>query len=393
MLLQHVSLTPTLLKFLPYKVPMPFWLGVEIFFVISGYVIVTSLARDRFEPLSFFCKRVFRLSPAILVFIGLCAAVNAVLAAMPISPDMNKLFVLPWADFRRQSVATLFGYITFKSQVGYSYGAMWSLAVEDQFYAALAVTCLTLAVVARRHAARVAPAAVFGLAFALYAAILYLRADTLFSGHQLERLPARWKYLVTWKFDFLALGILMAFADRWFRDRVRAFAEARGQFLAPILLLAPLGFTALSGDPFKHEKHLVGLGLPVAGLCFGLLVLIAAHNRAFPPARGWLYRLGTYLGDRSYTIYLLHFPMMAVAWGIIFRSFPEWGFSSATRFGFLQVGLMLGVMLPIVELIYRGVEQPLTRLGRRLSKRLRINPPEEDAAAPDVLPMPTRKAA
>ena len=74
-LIQHLSFLAKATTFFPYKPGFSGQLGVEIFFVISGFVIVNALRRDRFEPLSFFVKRIFRLIPAILCFLLLSAGI------------------------------------------------------------------------------------------------------------------------------------------------------------------------------------------------------------------------------------------------------------------------------------------------------------------------------
>ncbi len=59
---------------------MPFFLGVEIFFVISGYLVTLSLSKDEFHGPHFFVKRVFRLMPAVLVFLVFTLALNVFIA-------------------------------------------------------------------------------------------------------------------------------------------------------------------------------------------------------------------------------------------------------------------------------------------------------------------------
>src|SRR5438270_13497109 len=70
-LFEHAPLTQALLVRLPHPIASPGWLGVDLFFVISGYIITRTLARDRFEPIAFFVRRVFRLTPTLLVLLGL----------------------------------------------------------------------------------------------------------------------------------------------------------------------------------------------------------------------------------------------------------------------------------------------------------------------------------
>src|SRR6266702_3598421 len=68
----HLSLTPALLGLLPVRPSSPFWVGVELFFVISGLVVTKALFRDgRLIP--FFVRRILRLWPALIFFFLLSA--------------------------------------------------------------------------------------------------------------------------------------------------------------------------------------------------------------------------------------------------------------------------------------------------------------------------------
>src|SRR5436190_2680873 len=73
----HLPLFSPVMAVFPHPVTNPLWLGVEVFFVLSGYVITNALARDRYEPLSFAVRRVFRLTPAVVCFLLVAAGVFA----------------------------------------------------------------------------------------------------------------------------------------------------------------------------------------------------------------------------------------------------------------------------------------------------------------------------
>ena len=80
---QHVSLTPTLFAFLPGKPTVSFHLGVELFFVISGYVVTRSLFSGVVHPVAFLARRFFRLTPAILTFLLFSLIVFTMIASLP----------------------------------------------------------------------------------------------------------------------------------------------------------------------------------------------------------------------------------------------------------------------------------------------------------------------
>lgn len=390
-LAQHLSLPATVFAAAAgAALAMPFYLGVEVFFVISGYVIVNSLARDGYEPLSFLVKRVFRLTPAVLVFLAAAAAVNVLLGATDMGPEMRKMFVMGWRDFRKAGTSVVLGYFTLQPRGGYLFGAMWTLSVEDQFYAGLAVLCLAGAVVTRRSHAAVAPVAVLGVAAVVSGGILAVRVDYLLGGTWLAALP-RWAvYLVNLKFDFLALGIVLATVDRVWKARIARAVTGRGPALAAVTLLVPLVVAVFCGNPLTSTGPLLtGLGMLTAAAGFGGLVLVAANTNVLPRGWGWPTRLLVYFGDRSYTIYLLHFPAMAAAW-VVFQRFVPWAFGGPYRYGVLQVVVTAVIVLPLVELVYRGVERPLTAVGRRLAARVRIVPRPAD---PVTLRFPAPAAA
>jgi peptidoglycan/LPS O-acetylase OafA/YrhL len=478
------------------------WLGVEIFFVVSGYVIVNALARDRYEPLSFFVKRVFRLTPALLCFLALSAGVFALFvhsrktehmvpdlahrvpkekaaafAAKANGWDENKAWEWGtknglwddaeamwtketeaagktpaeateaaraarvvavakwrgqgWDEFGKQALSVVSGYFTLRGVFDtnppaiYNNGAMWSLSVEDQFYAVLGGLCLVVALVLRRRAPRVMPAVIGTLAGLLYLYAVVVRLDFAFGGDywgwhthppyflQLQaaayskvddqaRLLARLAfYPVMMRFDFLALGILTAYFDRRFGQQLRAKLADRGPFLAWPLLLTPLVLGAATGD--AQSQYHDGWLFLLAGGCFAPLVVLAAHDRMMPAARGVASRVLRYFGDRSYTIYLLHFPLMALAWYLMFavpqyyddwavvehpgqkRMYVDWATwvlkPGAGRYGLVQLVVVLALLLPLTEMVYRWVELPCMRLGKWLGKKVRIIPTEKPAVA------------
>ena len=182
------------------------------------------------------------------------------------------------------------------------------------------------------------------------------------------RLPRALFYLHNCRFAFIAAGVLLAFFDRRCSDRIRALFQESGPFLSAFLIVLPLGLVTLCENPSDAAPRLLhGFAIPFSLACFSLLVLLAANGLAFPRGGGRLRRLMVYLGDRSYTLYLFHPPAMILAFVIA---------QEIHVLGILRSGLALGhraswhavaVMLPFCHLIYRFVEMPCIRLGKRLT--------------------------
>ncbi len=388
--LYHLSLPQTLLDFSAAKPILPFWLGVEIFFIISGYVVTLSLIKDGFNGPRFFLRRIFRLIPVMLLFLLFSCALHAYIRKTDWPVSVKELFTIATRDFLWQEASILFGYITLTNRpTTYFNGAMWSLSVEDQFYATIALLCLATAVISGRSQ-RAAKWCLFLVAGTLYLGVTVCRLSILFGFKPEKVLPHIAAYPMIWRFDFLALGIVLAFVAPKVREGLRAYFKDCSTFVTPFLLLIPLAIASLCESPMQNQyiaRALTGFGMPVAALSFGLLVLLAGENLALPVSRGWLYRTMWYLGDRSYTIYLFHFPMFAVAWLIVYRFWPSL-MSNAITFGVSQMMLVVALLIPFVEVVYRLIELPLMQLGKRL---MHVTPRDAGAvtlAMPIVLSTP-----
>jgi peptidoglycan/LPS O-acetylase OafA/YrhL len=132
----HLSLSSTLLAYVNKTLVNSFYWGVELFFVLSGFVVTKSIRSKHFNPAYFLVKRVFRLYPAIL-FLILCATlINAFVTKSTYPEFIRGLFGITSEAFRTQSSSILGGYlINITAPISYQYAAMWSLSVEFQFYA------------------------------------------------------------------------------------------------------------------------------------------------------------------------------------------------------------------------------------------------------------------
>lgn len=330
------------------------YVGVDVFFVVSGYLITLSLIDIRARGLglgaslaTFWARRARRLLPnALLVLVVVSLTGWWVLSDFAIKRlgsdvfwsatySVNWLYVLRSLDYLQwddSRISVLLNY--------------WSLAVEEQFYFVWpAVLLLVLRVHGpddgrrRRRAIGVA-AALAGLSFA-YCLVLSSSHLTLsfFSS------PAR-----AWE---LLAGATLAL---WSSSRARPGPEVRrGRVLAEAGVVASLIAMACAALAFGEDTPHPGWAtlLPVGG-ALGVIAFGAA-SRLGQRALGCLPMRA--VGSRSYSIYLWHWPVLVLG--------RQW--LGATP---LDSFLILAVALLLAELAYRYVELPARfRWGPGLSAR------------------------
>ena len=268
------------------------FVGVDVFFAISGFlmtqIILGRLARGRFTLLDFYLARVRRIVPAMTVLVAATLAVGVAV--------MNPLRL---ESLARSALASLLFYsnIRYSHDVGYFSAPAednwlihtWSLSVEWQFYMLYPLALLALARLGA-HTRTIALAAVAGIAASLWLTVAHWQTGggALQAGFFL--LPGRaWEFL---------LGGLVAMAG----PRIALPGTAR-------IALHAAGLGLIAASVALVDRTLAWPSpmtiVPVAGTA---LVLIAGCER---PAWARLAPVAA-LGRWSYSIYLWHWPIVAL---------------------------------------------------------------------------------
>ncbi|MEN0129208.1 MAG: acyltransferase family protein [Brevundimonas sp.] len=273
------------------------YVGVDVFFVISGFLIGTHLLREleakgTISLGAFWARRAKRLLPASLLVLLLTAV--ATLVWVPRSL---------WNQFLSQVTASALYVENWKlahDSVDYLASTaapapvqhFWTLSTEEQFYIGLPLLLMLVVLVARRWSAATRHRAVVTVLVAAGAASLaYSIWLTAFS-------PST-AYFSTftraWEFG---AGVLLGCVTARFGDRARRIGPALG---VGLILVASVSFGSTTAIPGFAAS------LPVVGA----LVVIATG------AGTWLHRLGevrpvAYVGDVSYAAYLVHWPMIVL---------------------------------------------------------------------------------
>jgi len=268
------------------------WTGVQLFFVLSGYLITCGLMADQSSPhyyRSFFVRRTLRIFPLYFATLFLLLIVLPHFTALPEALAHEKRHqIWLWLYLSNWTAPLGLG--------GEGLPHFWSLAVEEQFY------LLWPFVIHRRR-----PIEVFWISIFVIVASLLARTGSLLAGLD----P---KIVYTWtiyRMDALAVGSLiaavMAMPDVKARlgDRIGRGAIVAACVGAAMGVLATRGFPRLT---FPTQT----VGYTLLALVFGLLVLAAVLARGTDDA-WWLRALRSRslraFGKYSYAMYVIHKPL------------------------------------------------------------------------------------
>jgi peptidoglycan/LPS O-acetylase OafA/YrhL len=273
------------------------WIGVDLFFVLSGFLIGGLLVAElrklgRIDIVRFLMRRGFKIYPAYYVFIAYLVAVPTLrgwLAGQDPVAVVATQWQLYWPNL-----------LFLQNYVGTNpAGHTWSLAVEEHFYLLLPFALAWLAATGRIRALVAACAIAIGVIFLLRTASV-ITADPFST-----RMAATHLRLDALLFG-VALRAIAEFKPAWF-DGTRQWRPALVAFglacWAPNLVVDP-------GSPWIRT-----LGLSATYLGSGAFLLAAYHTRAqdfgawAPPVRR-LARVLAWIGIYSYAIYLWHVTLM-----------------------------------------------------------------------------------
>ncbi|WP_082478826.1 MULTISPECIES: acyltransferase family protein [unclassified Methylobacterium] len=310
------------------------FVGVDVFFVISGYVITRGILADvaagRFSLVRFYERRIRRILPMLVATI-LATYALALLYLPPGAMDDYARSVVAAAAF----AANVFfwkttGYFDLEAQTRPLLHT-WSLSVEEQFYLVVPIALPLLLARSRR----VAAAALLAALLASLALGIVLTNSA--PGANFYLLPTRaWELLV---------GALLAFAADWTPPRALREAMATG------------GLGLVATAVLAYDEATPFPGLNALAPCLGAALLIAAGNGptaigrvlSAPPCAG--------LGRMSYALYMVHWPVVVFARYALLREPAGW-----------EICAVVAACLVFAYAAWRWIETPF-RYGRSTGTR------------------------
>ena len=307
------------------------FVGVDVFFVISGYLI-TRILRDEIQAGGirigdFYARRILRIFPALLAVLTACLLTGWYTLLAAEYQQLGK-HIFAGASFLSNLAlwqeAGYFDLLSEKKPLLH----LWSLGIEEQFY--IAWPLLLWAFAKRRFLlALIVGLALASLAFSVFE-VGHDRTQAFYSP-----LSRAWELLV---------GAVLAVGD--FRRGLTSPRVARLQLPCWGLALIVVSVFALRAhDPFPGMLAL----LPVLGAA--LVIAPGAHN---PGMKLLSNRLMVSIGKISYCLYLWHWPLLSFA-RIFGNAEPSW----PVRTGLLAASVLLAT------LTYWLIEKPVRKLPRR----------------------------
>ena len=325
------------------------FLGVDLFFVVSGFLITSLLLREReatgrISLSAFWRRRARRLLPALAVLLLVCST-----AAYAIGGDIlvgigqqllgavtfssNWLFLAASSNYFDSTVPELFR-------------NLWSLAVEEQFYL-LWPLLLVLVLLRVPRWVRIAGLSLLAAGSAVWMAVLW-SADN----------ATRVYYGTDTHFFGLAIGAVLAFVAASWPSRALEWPRALRGVLGVTGPIALAGILAIAA--FMNEDAAVTFqgGLALVSV-LSAVVIATLLVPGTPLARVLDWTPLRWIGQRSYGLYLWHWPVFLLVVALL----PGWARDGWS--GWALGGIALVITVAAAAVSYEFVEQPIRRHGFR----------------------------
>jgi peptidoglycan/LPS O-acetylase OafA/YrhL len=321
------------------------WTGVDLFFVLSGYLIGGLLLAEiertgTLDRRRFWIRRAFKILPPYLAFLAF----------------MWIFFVVrgenhSWSRFW-PSLVYLQNYVAIEGDVA---GHLWSVAVEEHFYLLLP-TLLLLLMREKSNRLRAIPWIASGIAVTLLLYRVIAFSDAPFSDATYIHTHIR--------LDGLFWGVALAYLMR--SEPVAGFCRRRRSLLAlaGLLLISPMSMLEIGSEPFVYT---VGYTMLYVGYGLILMAIVSTplDGRAGRVMSSRFGRLVAWIGIASYGIYLVHYDLAERPIGWLIHRGALDGIGDSGRWG---VAILLYITLASLSgwLLTRLIERPSLMLRERL---------------------------
>jgi peptidoglycan/LPS O-acetylase OafA/YrhL len=271
------------------KLQQTMWSGVDLFFVLSGFLITGILYDSKASPnyfRAFYARRVLRIFPLYYAFL---AALVLLLPLLPFAPPLGE--VMPGQVWYWTYLANL--KFAWDGALPPATGHLWSLAIEEQFYLLWPLVVLAAG---RR--------ALMRLCVGIAAGSLLLRVGMLAAGSSWATVYA----LTPARLDALVLGGWVALAARGpdgLASLRRYCMPVAGTALAVLCAIAAARRGLASQDPVVQS-----VGFTMFALLFAAMLVLAVTAAPTDRMHRWMSsRMLRSFGRLSYAMYLVHYPI------------------------------------------------------------------------------------
>ncbi len=331
--------------------------GVDLFFVLSAYLLTSNLLRHRERPMlapTFYLRRAFRILPMYLLLLTAGMSLATVLYSGGATPgawlwrDRYPLWI--YLTFQQNWVSGWQGY-----PVAQFFGPTWSLAVEEHFYLLLPLL-----------ATRLPPRRLAIVAAVWIIAALPIRA--LLFGDVSAVAAYAW---TIGRMDTFGWGILLALVPMLWPDLPKRLDPAFAIKLGAMIFVVA---STLSPELLPGMQETI-LYPSWTALASALATYGVVHRRE-ASASGAVVRALEWCGRRCYSLYLIHMPVMGLVFLLAGKDRPL-GVDASS---FALLGLSAAISFALADVCYRRIELPFMTMAERFAP-YRGQPTQRTSAA------------
>lgn len=309
------------------------FLGVDIFFVISGYLISGIIFRDlelnRFTYRDFYTKRIKRILPNLVCVLTFVFVLGWFLLSSGEFKSLGQHIYSSAAFYQNFRLLSDIGYFDLSS-IEKPLLHLWSLAIEEQFYIFFPLICTLIWKFTTDKSKAV------GIFLIILIAGSFI--TTLCLDDQNQRF-----YLPLPRFWELGAGILIAYAERLLNFNTKNFSIGlRNAF-------SIIGLTLVCGSMLLYTDTCQTPGFYSLLPVIGAALLITANDDAIINRTLLSWKVFSFIGLISYSLYLWHWPLISYL-HIVTPQAPQWHY-----------GIAVLISFPLAIFVYACVENPVRK--------------------------------